>query len=87
MWTHYATLTGVSADWDSIKLVNDKVQRPLLQELAQQADDSTETRSLGLSGVKTQALIDANQAVISGSQTPEEATAAIQQVFDANPDE
>lgn len=79
------TLTGVSADWPSIKLVDPAVQKPLLVDLYKKAADSTEPRNLHLPAVNTQALIDANQAVLTGKQTPEQAAEAVQKVFDANP--
>jgi raffinose/stachyose/melibiose transport system substrate-binding protein len=78
------TLDGIAPAWDSIELVNAKVQRPLLEDLYKRANESTEPR-FGLPAVNLQAIADADQAVVSGKMTPEEATASIQQVFDANP--
>ena len=78
------TLAGVAPDWDSVELVTPKVQQPLLEDLYKRANDTTEPR-YGLPAVNFQAIADADQAVISGKQTPEEAAASIQQVFDANP--
>jgi len=78
------TLTGVGPDWPSIKLIDQSVQQPLLQDLYQRASASTEPRNANLPAVKFQALVDANQAVLSG-RSPEEAAAGVQQVFDANP--
>lgn len=79
------TLAGVSAAWESIKLINPAAQKPALQDLARQASESTEPRNANLPAVNSQAIIDANQAVLTGKQSPEQATASIQQVFDANP--
>lgn len=78
------TLAGVQADWDSIELVNPEVQKPVLQDLMKQAEESTEPRNANVSAVLSQALIDANQAVISGSQTPKQAAESVQQAFDAD---
>ena len=78
------TLDGVAPDWDSVELVNQKVQQPLLEDLYQQANETTEPR-YGLPAVNFQAIADADQAVVSGKMTPEEAAASIQQAFDANP--
>ena len=78
------TLDGVAPDWDSVELVNQKVQQPLLEDLYQQANETTEPRS-GLPAVNFPAIADADQAVVSGKMTPEEAAASIQQAFDANP--
>jgi ABC-type glycerol-3-phosphate transport system substrate-binding protein len=79
------TLAGVAPQWDSIELVNPTVQSPLLQDLYGKAADATEPRNANLPAVRFQAISDANVAVLSGSQTPEEAAAAVQQVFDENP--
>ncbi|GAA2829859.1 extracellular solute-binding protein [Kribbella solani] len=79
------TLKGVTADWDSIKLVNPTVQKPLLVDLYKQAAETTESRTGLLPAVNVQALLDANQAVLTHKQSPEQAAASVQKVFDANP--
>ena len=80
-----ASLNGVQANWDSIKLVNPTVQVPALKQLANKVSAATEVRDANLSAVKIQAIIDANQGVLGGQQSPAAAAAAVQQVFDANP--
>ncbi len=78
------TLNGVAPDWNSVELVNAKVQRPLLEGLYKNANETAEPR-YGLPAANFQAIADADQAVVSGKMTPEEAAASIQQAFDANP--
>lgn len=80
-----ASLNGVQANWDSIKLVNPTVQVPALKNLASKVAAATEVRDANLSAVKIQAIIDGNQGVLGGQQSPAAAAAAVQQVFDANP--
>lgn len=79
------TLKGVEAAWDTIELVNPKVQTPLLQDFAKKAQESTEPRQLSLSAVHIQGVIDANQAVLTGQRSPGQAAEDMQRVADANP--
>jgi len=79
------TLAGVSPQWDNIELVNPTVQSPLLKDLYAKAADASDPRNANLPAIKYQAISDANVAVLGGSQSPEEAAAAVQQVFDDNP--
>lgn len=79
------TLKGVEAAWNSIQLVNPKVQTPMLQDFAKKTAESTEPRQLGLSPVVIQAIIDANQAVLTGQKSPQQAADDVQHVVDANP--
>jgi ABC-type glycerol-3-phosphate transport system substrate-binding protein len=80
-----AALNGVQPDWPNIQLVNPTVQTPALKALSAKAQASTEVRQANLSAVKIQAIIDADQAVLSGAKSPADAAAGVQQVFDANP--
>lgn len=79
------TLAGVQPAWDDIKLVDQKVQEPLLKDLYGKAADATEPRSQNLPAARFQAISDANQAVLGGSKTPDQAAADVQAAFDANP--
>ena len=79
------TLAGVQPAWDDIKLVDQKVQEPLLKDLYAQAAAAEEPRSQNLPAARFQAIVDANQAVLGGSKSPSEAAADVQSAFDANP--
>lgn len=79
------TLAGVAPAWSDIALVDQQVQEPLLKDLYAKAADATEPRSNNLPAARFQAISDANQAVLGGSKTPEEAAADVQSAFDANP--
>jgi raffinose/stachyose/melibiose transport system substrate-binding protein len=80
-----ASLNGVQANWASIKVVNPTVQIPALKNLASKVSAATEIRDANLPAVKFQAIIDADQGVLGGQESPAAAAAAVQQVFDANP--
>lgn len=79
------TLAGVAPDWSNIKLVNQKVQEPLLKDLYAKAATASEPRNQNLPAARFQAISDANQAVLGGSKTPDQAAADVQAAFDANP--
>ena len=80
-----ASLNGVQANWNSITLVKPAVQVPALKSLASEVAAATEVRDANLSAVQIQAIIDANQGVLGGSQSPAAAAASVQKVYDANP--
>ncbi|MCO4239244.1 ABC transporter substrate-binding protein [Pseudarthrobacter sp. MDT3-28] len=79
------TLNGVEAAWDSVQLVNPEVQTPLLREFAKETAESTEPRQLSLAAVHIQAVIDANQALLTGQRSPSQVAEDVQSVADANP--
>lgn len=79
------TLKGVEAAWESVQLVNPKVQTPLLKEFAKETAESTEPRQLSLTAVHIQAVIDANQALLTGQRSPSQVAEDVQSVADANP--
>jgi hypothetical protein len=56
-----------------------------LKNLASKVSAATEIRDANLPAVKFQAIIDADQGVLGGQESPAAAAAAVQQVFDANP--
>ncbi|WP_157768896.1 ABC transporter substrate-binding protein [Pseudarthrobacter sulfonivorans] len=79
------TLKGVEAAWDSVQLVNPEVQTPLLREFAKETAESTEPRQQSLAAVHIQAVIDANQALLTGQRSPSQVAEDVQSVADANP--
>ena len=79
----FATLNGVSPQFDNIKLVNPEVQKPKLEEVTKGLGGAKDARSLGISAELSQAIIDASQAMVNGKKSPEEAANDIQAVADA----
>jgi len=79
----FATLNGVSPQFENIKLVDPEVQKPKLEEVTEALAGAKDARSLGLSAEVSQAVIDASQAMVNGKKSPEEAANDIQAVADA----
>ena len=79
----FATLNGVSPQFDKIKLVDPEVQKPKLEEVTAALGEAKDARSLGLSAEVSDAVINACQAMVNGNKPPEEAAADIQAVADA----
>jgi ABC-type glycerol-3-phosphate transport system substrate-binding protein len=75
----FSVLLDVKTDWDSIDLVDPAVQLPKLQELGLQVDQITEPWGSNVSAKMTDALSSANQSVIGGQATPEEAAETLEQ--------
>ena len=79
----FATLNGVTPQFDKIKMVDEAVQKPELEAVTKRLGEAKDFRSLGLSAQVSQAVIDASQAMVSGKKSPAEAAADIQAVADA----
>ncbi len=79
-----ATLKGVAPDFDSIELVDEQVQRPALEQLAGSLDAKLDPRyGTTLTAELSQAVIDASQAMVNSSKSPEDAAKDVQSVADA----
>lgn len=79
----FATLNGVTPQWDKIKLVNPPVQKPELEEVTTRLGEAKDSRSLGISARLNQAIIDASQAMVNSDKSPADAAAEIQAAADA----
>ena len=79
----FATLNGITPQFDKIKLVNPTVQQPKLEEVTKRLGEAKDFRSLGMSAQVSQALIDASQAMVNSDKPAAEAAADIQAAADA----
>jgi raffinose/stachyose/melibiose transport system substrate-binding protein len=79
----FATLNGVTPQFDKIKLVNPEVQQPKLEVVTKALGEAKDARSLGMSAEVSQAIIDACQAMVNSDKSPADAAADIQAVADA----
>ena len=75
------SLKGLQPDWNSVKLVNDAVQRPVLQKLIATTAASSEPRLSLVSANLQQAIGVASQSVASGKATPAQAAATLQKTM------
>ena len=75
------SVKGIQPDWDSVKLVNDGVQRPVLQKLIATTAASSEPRLSLVSANLQQAIGVASQSVGSGKATPAQAAATLQKTM------
>lgn len=80
----FATLNGVSPQFDKIKLVDPEVQKPKLEEVTTALGEAKDARSLGLSAELSDAIINACQAMVNSDKPAAEAAADLQAVADAN---
>jgi raffinose/stachyose/melibiose transport system substrate-binding protein len=71
------SLKGIQPDWTTVKLVNDAVQRPVLQQLIATTATSTEPRLSLVSANLQQAIGVASTTVAAGSATPAQAAATL----------
>jgi raffinose/stachyose/melibiose transport system substrate-binding protein len=81
--TDYPALESVSTNWSTNSLVNPAVQEPALKALGQRVNQVDQARQANLPAAMIQALVTANQAVIGGQSTPEQAAAALQAAYEA----
>jgi raffinose/stachyose/melibiose transport system substrate-binding protein len=79
----FATLNGITPQWDKIKLVNTTVQKPKLEEVTKRLGEAKDFRSLGISAQASQAIIDASQAMVNSDKPAADAAADIQAAADA----
>ena len=79
----FATLNGVTPEFDKITLVNPKVQQPELEKVTESLGAAKDARSYGISAQLSQAIIDASQAMVNGDKPPADVAADIQAVADA----
>jgi raffinose/stachyose/melibiose transport system substrate-binding protein len=75
------SVTGIQPDWESVKLVSDGVQRPVLQKLIVTTAASSEPRLSLVSANLQQAIGVASQSVGSGKATPAQAAATLQKTM------
>jgi ABC-type glycerol-3-phosphate transport system substrate-binding protein len=80
--TDYPAIKGVETNWDGASLIDEEVQKPALQDLAERVNSVDQARQANLPAEMIDALTTANQAVIGGQSTPEQAAAAVQTAFD-----
>jgi ABC-type glycerol-3-phosphate transport system substrate-binding protein len=73
----FPTLQGVGPQFDKITLVNQTVQQPELEKLTASLAATSLPRSNGMTAQVSQAIIDACQAMTTGSKSPQDAAAGI----------
>jgi hypothetical protein len=78
----FATLNGITPQWDKIKVVNTAVQKPTLQEVTKRLGEAKDFRSFGISAQLSQAIIDASQAMVNSDKSAADAAADIQAAAD-----
>ena len=76
-------LIGVKANFDEIKLVDEKVQRAPVEELLQKLPKVTEPRFAEISQDVQTAVFEAQQAVATGKSTPQQAAETLQKAAEA----
>ena len=81
----YPVLTGVSANFSSLPLVDAGVQVPALNKLAALVNQVTQTRNADISPIMDTAIVTADQSVLDGQATPAKAAAALEQAQKQNP--
>jgi raffinose/stachyose/melibiose transport system substrate-binding protein len=81
----YPVLTGVSANFSSLPLVDAKIQVPALNNLAALVNQVTQTRNADISPVMDTAIVTADQSVLDGQATPAKAAATLEQAQQQNP--
>jgi raffinose/stachyose/melibiose transport system substrate-binding protein len=74
----FATLTGISPQFDQIQLVNEDAQKPALQQVTKELGDATTSRNVGISAELSQALVDATQAAVNGSTATSSIASTVQ---------
>jgi ABC-type glycerol-3-phosphate transport system substrate-binding protein len=79
----FATLNGITPQFDKIKLVNPTVQQPKLEEVTKRLGEAKDARSVGISAQVSQAIIDASQAMVNSNKPAADAAAEIQAAADA----
>jgi hypothetical protein len=78
----FATLNGVTPQFDKITLVNTKVQKPELEKVTTSLGAAKDARSFGISAQLSQAIIDASQAMVNQNKSAADVAAGIQAVAD-----
>jgi raffinose/stachyose/melibiose transport system substrate-binding protein len=81
----YPVVSGVSANFSSLPLVDASVQVPALNKLAGLVNQVTQTRNADISPVMDTAIVTADQSVLDGQATPAQAAATLQQAQEQNP--
>jgi ABC-type glycerol-3-phosphate transport system substrate-binding protein len=81
--TDYPGLESVSTDWSADSLVNPSVQQPALKVLGERVNQVDQARQANLPAAMIQALVTADQAVIGGQSTSEQAAASVQSAYDS----
>ena len=64
----FATLNGITPQFDKITLVNPKVQKPELEKVTESLGAAKDARSSGISAELSQAIFDAGQAMVNCRQ-------------------
>jgi raffinose/stachyose/melibiose transport system substrate-binding protein len=75
------SLKGIVPDWNTVKLVNDPAQRPMLQKLIDTTTTTTEPRLSLVSANLQQAIGVASTTVAAGKATPAQAAATLEQTM------
>lgn len=83
--TETPVLLSVKPNWNSEHLVNPSVQRPKLLHFASLFSKVTEPRQANMSSAIETALEAADQSVVGGTATPQQAAAKMEQAQQANP--
>ena len=71
-------LAGITPDFGSVPLVNEKEQTPYLDDLSKLTSNVTEARLANISGTLDQALLDSASTVLANKATPAQAAATLQ---------
>lgn len=82
--TDYPALESVSTNWAQDSLVDPTVQEPALKALGERVNAVDQARQANLPAAMIQALVTADQAVIGGQSSPEQAAASVQTAYEAN---
>jgi raffinose/stachyose/melibiose transport system substrate-binding protein len=75
------SLTSITPNWNTVTLVNDGQQRPMLQQLIARTATSTEPRLSLVSANLQQAIGVASTTVAAGKATPAQAAATLEQTM------
>jgi raffinose/stachyose/melibiose transport system substrate-binding protein len=76
----FATLNGITPQFDKITLVNPEVQKPELAKVTESLGSAKDSRSYGISAQLSQAIIDACQAMVNSDKPAADVAASIQTV-------
>jgi ABC-type glycerol-3-phosphate transport system substrate-binding protein len=83
--TETPVLLSVTPDWKSLSLVDPSVQLPKLEQLSPLLNAVTEPRQANLSAAMIAAIEVADESVVGGQATPQQAAAKLEQTQQANP--
>lgn len=83
--TETPVLLSVKPAWESLSLVNPSVQKQKLEQFAPLLNAITEPRQANMGAAIETALEVADESVVAGTATPQQAAATLEQAQQANP--